>query len=387
MKILMVAIPNQHFFQWVNQLEASGCEVYWFDITASGNSVERINWVKQIRNWKQKIKYPFRMGIKKNFPRLYNLIQKNNENNVEVAFQKVINEIQPDVVHCFEMKLTGLPILNVMEKHSDIKFLYSSWGSDIFYFKEMSVKKEAVNQFLNRVDFLITDCQRDYIIALQNGFKNTFLGVFPGNGGIAINTNEPTEFQNRNTIIIKGYEDGVGKAIQVLEALKKVPIKAIDNYKIVVFSADAEVKNKLKMEAFFQNLNVTVFDRNRFLHNNKLLAIMQKSLLYIGNSISDGMPNTLLEAMAMGAFPIQSNPGNVTQEVIEHGKNGFIIVKSDKKFPNGFLIQFISCWRSTDAFFGNFPRNPIKLTNKLFCFATTINKNQDFVNSNIDIRL
>ncbi len=325
MKILMVAIPNQHFFQWVNQLEASGCEVYWFDITASGNSVERINWVKQIRNWKQKIKYPFRMGIKKNFPRLYNLIQKNNENNVEVAFQKVINEIQPDVVHCFEMKLTGLPILNVMEKHSDIKFLYSSWGSDIFYFKEMSVKKEAVNQFLNRVDFLITDCQRDYIIALQNGFKNTFLGVFPGNGGIAINTNEPTEFQNRNTIIIKGYEDGVGKAIQVLEALKKVPIKAIDNYKIVVFSADAEVKNKLKMEAFFQNLNVTVFDRNRFLHNNKLLAIMQKSLLYIGNSISDGMPNTLLEAMAMGAFPIQSNPGNVTQEVIEHGKNGFII--------------------------------------------------------------
>ena len=52
---------------------------------------------------------------------------------------------------------------------------------------------------------------------------------------------------------------------------------------------------------------------------------MQKSLLYIGNSISDGMPNTLLEAMAMGAFPIQSNPGNVTQEVIEHGKNGFII--------------------------------------------------------------
>ena len=52
---------------------------------------------------------------------------------------------------------------------------------------------------------------------------------------------------------------------------------------------------------------------------------MQKSLLYIGNSISDGMPNTLLEAMAMGAFPIQSNPGNVTEEVIEHGKNGFLI--------------------------------------------------------------
>ena len=321
----MVAIPNHHFFQWVNQLEASGFDVYWFDITASGTAVDRISWVKQIRDWKQKIKYPFRITVKKNFPQLYHFIQKYNENNVTAAFQKIVNEIQPDVVHCFEMKLAGLPILNVMEKHSDIKFLYSSWGSDMYYFKEMNIKKETVNQFLNRVDFLITDCKRDYNIALQNGFKNKFLGVFPGNGGITLDTSETTQFENRSTIIIKGYEDGVGKAIQVLEALKKVPKDTIINYKIVVFSADKEVKSVLQKDTFFQNKNVTVFDRNGFLPNSELLAIMQKALLYIGNSISDGMPNTLLEAMAMGAFPIQSNPGNVTEEVIEHGKNGFLI--------------------------------------------------------------
>lgn len=339
MKILMVAIPNHHFFQWVNQLEASGFEVYWFDITASGNAVDRINWVKQIRNWKLKIKFPFRIAIKKNFPRLYHLIQKCNENNVAVAFQKVVDEIQPDVVHCFEMTLTGLPILNVMEKHSTIKLVYSSWGSDMFYFTEMNVKKESVTQFLNRVDFLITDCKRDYNIALKNGFKNTFLGVFPVNGGITIDTNEATEFENRNNIIIKGYEDGVGKAIMVLEALKKVQKKDIEKYNIVVFSADAEVKKMLQNDAFFQNLNVEIFERNHFLPNSKLLAIMQKSLLYIGNSISDGMPNTLLEAMGTGVFPIQSNPGNVTQEVIEHGKNGFII---DNPLDTDEIAQLIT---------------------------------------------
>jgi glycosyltransferase involved in cell wall biosynthesis len=52
---------------------------------------------------------------------------------------------------------------------------------------------------------------------------------------------------------------------------------------------------------------------------------MGESLIYIGNSISDGMPNTLLEALTMGAFPIQSNPGGVTEEIIENGKNGFLI--------------------------------------------------------------
>jgi hypothetical protein len=29
------------------------------------------------------------------------------------------------------------------------------------------------------------------------------------------------------------------------------------------------------------------------------------------------MPNALLEAMGMGAFPIQSNPGKVSEEVIK----------------------------------------------------------------------
>ena len=52
---------------------------------------------------------------------------------------------------------------------------------------------------------------------------------------------------------------------------------------------------------------------------------MGESLIYIGNSNSDGMPNTLLEAIAMGAFPIQSNPGGASADVITHNLNGFLI--------------------------------------------------------------
>ena len=52
---------------------------------------------------------------------------------------------------------------------------------------------------------------------------------------------------------------------------------------------------------------------------------MGKSLIYIGNSNSDGMPNTMLEAIFMGAFPIQSNPGGATAELIQNGVNGLLI--------------------------------------------------------------
>ena len=52
---------------------------------------------------------------------------------------------------------------------------------------------------------------------------------------------------------------------------------------------------------------------------------MGEALVYIGNSDSDGMPNTLLESIAQGSFPIQSNPGNASAEVVTHNKNGLLI--------------------------------------------------------------
>jgi hypothetical protein len=57
--------------------------------------------------------------------------------------------------------------------------------------------------------------------------------------------------------------------------------------------------------------------KGEFISNSEVLEIMGQSVLHIGNSISDGMPNALLEAMGMGAFPIQSNPGKVSEEVIK----------------------------------------------------------------------
>ena len=325
MKILMVAIPNHHFFQWVNQLERSGYEVYWFDITDGGPEVERINWVNQIKGWKLKYDYPFRHKIKKTFPFLYKFIQKYNEHKIENVFQKQLNLIKPDIVHCFEMKLSGLPILSIMKKHENIKFIYSSWGSDMYFYNKLGVQKKQVQDFFDNINYLITDCKRDYQIALENGFKTKYLGVFPGNGGILINKNQIQNLEERNILLIKGYDDGVGKAVKVLDAMELLPNSVFKNLEIIVYSADKSVIKKIEKSPFFANLKVKIFNRNEFLDNQKLLEIMGKSMIHIGNSVSDGMPNSLLEAMGMGAFPIQSNPGNVTREIINHGKNGFLI--------------------------------------------------------------
>ncbi|GAL81820.1 hypothetical protein JCM19274_379 [Algibacter lectus] len=259
-------------------------------------------------------------------PKLYKSIQSINTNSVSNAFQKAIESIQPDIVHCFEMQLSGLPILPIMEQNS-IPLIYSSWGSDVYYVKQLGgVSKHQLACFYKRANYLITDCKRDYNLATKNGYANQFLGVFPGNGGLTIDDSKIKSFDNRYLILIKGYDDGgVGKASKVLEALQLVPKKLLLHKHIVIYSADDTIQEQIKQSKALLTLGITVYSRYSFIQNEALLAVMGQSCIHIANSLSDGMPNALLEAMSMGAFPIQSNPGQVTEEVITHTENGFLI--------------------------------------------------------------
>lgn len=325
MKILMVAIPNHHFFQWVNQLKESGYEVYWFDITDGGPEVSRISWVKQIKSWKLRWNFPFRDTIKKQLPKLYTRINEYNERKVSVVFEQKLNEIQPDIVHCFEMRLSGFPILEIIEKRPNLKFIYSSWGSDIFYYKELGIQEKQFKRFLARVDYIITDCKRDYHIAKNNGYKHSLFSVIIGNGGLQIEQENIKNIEQRNVIMVKGYEDGVGKALQIIEALEQLPIALFEGFEIIIYSANNSVKQHVEASSFFSQLTFKLFTRGQFVANKELLKIMGKSIIHVANSLSDGLPTSSVEAMGMGAFPIQSNPGKVTEEVITHGVNGFLI--------------------------------------------------------------
>lgn len=332
----MVAIPNHHFFQWADQLKESGYEVYWFDVTDGGPEVLRISWVKQIKSWKLRWNFPFRNTIKKKIPKLYAVIQKYNERKVSTVFEQKINEIKPDIVHCFEMRLSGFPILEIMEKSPNLKFIYSSWGSDIFYYRELGVQKNQFMRFLSRVDYIVTDCKRDYKIAQLNGYKNNSFSVMIGNGGLEIEIEQIRPIQERTIIIIKGYEDGVGKALEIIEALKLLPIPLFKGLEIIIYSANYSVKERVESSSFFSQLKVKIFERGQFVTNAELLKIMGKSIIHIANSLSDGLPTSSVEAMGMGCFPIQSNPGKVTEEVIAHGMNGFLI-------ENPYDVEAIAC--------------------------------------------
>ncbi len=179
--------------------------------------------------------------------------------------------------------------------------------------------------FLKRATFLITDCQRDFATAQKHQFSNQYLGVFPGNGGIFIPNDAIKKQEDRELIMVKGYDDQFGKALKVIQAVEKINASLLNSYRIIVYSADKVVIDAIKKSESFKKIKYEIYERDSFVENQLLLELMGNSVIHIANSISDGMPNALLEAMGMGAFPIQSNPGNVTEEVVTDNYNGFLI--------------------------------------------------------------
>lgn len=323
MKILMVSIFAPHFFNWTEQLRDSGHEVFWLDVFDSNTRVNQIDFVDQIIGWRYKWNYPGRHLLKQKAREATRLINIINERNLLKIFEEKLNEIKPDVVHSFVMHLSCFPIYSIMKKKTEIKWIYSSWGSDMYFYQQNENDLNEIKKILPRIDYMFSDCYRDFSIAENHGFTGEFLGVFPGGGGFDFQKTDAfiTPLHSRCTILIKGYEGKHGRAINVLKALEGIKAE-LASYNLTIFGATREVLDYIKNSDLKSWSNLDVLLR---ISHPEVIKLMGKSKIYIGNSRSDGMPNTLLEAIIMGAYPIQSNPGGATAELIIDGRNGRLI--------------------------------------------------------------
>jgi glycosyltransferase involved in cell wall biosynthesis len=322
MKILFVSMPSVHVIRWIENLKDSSYELYWFDVLGRGK-IETIDSVRQFTDWKKRKVAPMKgeFFLSKKVPFLYEKIIPFLEVTPNEALDKIILEIQPDIIHSFEMQGCSYPILKTMKKYPAIKWLYSCWGNDIYYYQQFSSHLKKIKQVLQRADYLHTDCHRDFVLAQQLGFSGKHVGVIPGGTGYRLEELESYKLpiEDRKIILVKGYEHHLGRGLNIVKALESIQ-NQIQGYKVVIFGSHPKLIDYIESN----QLDFFFFDRHGLSHQD-LMELMGKSLLYIGNSISDGMANTLLEAIVMGAFPIQSNPGGVTEEVIKDGINGFLI--------------------------------------------------------------
>ena len=338
MKILFVCLQYIHAARWINQLKDTEHEIYVFDCLDRPIHKDLL-WTNYTTNWSKR-KVPYLKGeffLEKKMPSIFNKIERYLKVTSSEKLEELIKELKPDLVHSLEMQSQTYPLLKVRKKN-DFKWAYFSWGSDLYLYQNEKKHQQKIKQVLFNLNYLFVDSQRDINIAKDLGFKNEVAGIFPGGGGYQLEKIKETvaETPKENLIIIKGYHHWAGRALVVLNALELIKSDLID-YKVLVYSAHDNVIDKIA-EMNGNGWNIEYISRKKEVSQNELLKLFAKAKIAIGNNISDGIPNTLLEAIILGAFPIQSNPGGASEDYITNGENGFLIQNPEDAIEISKLI-------------------------------------------------
>lgn len=241
----------------------------------------------------------------------------------------LIERLRPDLVHSIEFQHAAYRVLWAREAAGKLPpWLATNYGSDIYHYRTIPEHREIIGRVLAAADFYACECRRDVALARELGFAGHAVPVMPNAGGFAqedlarLASGVPPS--QRRIVMVKGYQHFAGRALTALDALERCA-DALQGYRIVVFSCMPNVKPRVRELARSGRLDIAALDH---VPHDEMLRLHGQARLYLGVGVSDAISTSMLEAMAMGAFPIQTNTA-CCDEWIEDGASGFIIPPDD----------------------------------------------------------
>jgi glycosyltransferase involved in cell wall biosynthesis len=235
-----------------------------------------------------------------------------------------INEVQPDIIHALRVPYEGMLAASAFEGLvSRPPFLASIWGNDFtLHAPSTPLMGYYTRKTMKAVDALHADCERDIRLAQTWGLgvdKPTL--VTPGNGGIRVEVFYPPKEPVKNPVIINPR--GFRAYVKNEAFFKSIPLvlEKRSDARFVCSSMQGEPQvlqwmKDLKIEHAVQ--------LNPPLSHQKMGDVFRGAQVVVSPSIHDGTPNSLLEGMACGCFPVVGDLESI-REWITHGHNGFLV--------------------------------------------------------------
>jgi len=239
---------------------------------------------------------------------------------------QVVKRVQPDLIHAMRIPYEGMLAADAF---NGIPFLVSVWGNDFtLHAPSTRLMRHYTHWTMQVVNALHADCQRDIRLAQEWGFpaKRPTL-VVPGNGGIRTDVFFPPKNPVEDPVVLnprglRAYvrNDVFFKAIPLV--LKEVP-KA--RFLCASMAGEAQVEN------WIAELDIAhAVELLAPMPNEKMAEVYRRAAVLVSPSVHDGTPNTLLEGMASGCFPVAGDLESI-REWITDGENGLLIDPTDPR--------------------------------------------------------
>lgn len=267
--------------------------------------------------------------------------------------REIVDRCQPALIHALRIPYEGM-----LAAAADpaVPLVISCWGNDFtLHAVANPLMGRQTRKALSKADGLLSDCRRDLRLAREWGFPAERKAiVLPGNGGVPTDIFHPGD-------PMEGL-DGSPLAL-VLESLPPgAPVvvnpRGLRTYirNDTFFAAIPRVLAKVPEARFLCPAMAGRWLPAAWLNDPavssvvKLLpqlsragmaAVYRRSAIVVSPSEHDGTPNTLLEGMACGCYPVAGDLESV-REWIDSGVNGLLFDPGD---PQGLADAIVEALR------------------------------------------
>ena len=243
--------------------------------------------------------------------------------------RSLIREIKPDIIHALRVPYEGMLTAAALRGLSEPKppFIASIWGNDFtLHAPSTPFMKYYTRLTMQTVTALHADCARDIRLAREWGLgedKPTL--VTPGNGGIRTEIFFPPTEPVKDPVVInpRGFRAYVRNDVY-FKSIPLVLAKRSDARFVFASMAGNEQAVQWVRELGIEHA-VTL---NPQMSHAEMADVFRAAQIVVSPAIHDGTPNTLLEGIACGCFPIAGDLESI-REWITHGQNGLLVNPND----------------------------------------------------------
>jgi len=260
------------------------------------------------------------------------------------SYLRIIEEVQPDLVHALRIPFEGMLTAVTPQK---IPLVVSIWGNDLtFHARTSFLMARHTRKVLQRADGLLADASRDLRLAGKWGLRAGIpAAVLPGSGGLdfqeisqAIQRTSELSFElpDDRPIVVnpRGFRPGSVHQEVFFHCLPKV----LESVPQALFVCPG-MQDQPQAMRWINDLNL---DKNvlllPYLPQEQLWELFSRSQVYVSLSSHDGTPNTFLESLACGCFPVVGDIESL-REWLKDGKNGLLVDPKDANTASAAILR------------------------------------------------
>lgn len=239
--------------------------------------------------------------------------------------REVIARVQPDLVHAMRIPYEGMLAADAFSGNAPL--LVSVWGNDFTLHAPSTPGMRHYTEWTMKVaDALHADCQRDIRLARKWGFQaGKPQLVAPGNGGIRTEVFFPPARPVDAPVVVNPR--GFRAYVRNDTFFRSIPLilqeKPDARFLCAAMAGEPEALDwvrRLEVENSVELLPARPHE--------EMGELFRRAQVVVSPSTHDGTPNSLLEGMGCGCFPVAGDLDSI-REWITPGRNGLLVDVSD----------------------------------------------------------